>query len=51
MPLKARRLRDEGKEDFHVAVRSKGESITPPELPSIVPNPADFVSEDCVAVW
>jgi len=29
---------------------SKGESITPPGLPSFVPNPADFVSEDCVAV-
>jgi len=29
---------------------SKGESITPPGLPSFMPNPADFVSEDCVAV-
>jgi SAM-dependent methyltransferase len=29
---------------------SKKESITPPGLPSFVPKPADFVSEDCVAV-
>jgi hypothetical protein len=29
---------------------SKGESITPPGLPSWVPHPADFVSKDCVAV-
>ena len=27
---------------------SKGESITPPGLPSFVPNPADFVSKDCI---
>ncbi len=32
------------------AKESKGEPITPPGLPSFVPNPADFVSEDCVAV-
>jgi len=29
---------------------SKNKSITPPGLPSFVPKPADFVSEDCVAV-
>jgi hypothetical protein len=29
---------------------SKGETITPPGLLSFVPKPADFVSEDCVAV-
>jgi len=29
---------------------SKGEPITPPGLPSWVPRPADFVSNDCVAV-
>jgi SAM-dependent methyltransferase len=29
---------------------SKGESITSPGLPPFVPNPADFVSKDCVAV-
>jgi SAM-dependent methyltransferase len=29
---------------------SKNESITPPGLPSFVSKPADFVSEDCVAV-
>ena len=32
------------------AKESKGESITPPGLPLLVPNPADFVSRDCVAV-
>jgi hypothetical protein len=29
---------------------SKGQSITPPGLPSFVSNPAEFVSEDCIAV-
>jgi hypothetical protein len=29
---------------------SKSQSITPPGLPSFVPNPADFVSKDCVDV-
>jgi SAM-dependent methyltransferase len=29
---------------------SKGESITPPGLPSFMPNPADFVTKDCVAI-
>jgi hypothetical protein len=32
------------------AKESKGEHITPPGLPSFVPNPADFVTEDCIAV-
>ena len=29
---------------------TKGESITAPGLPAFVPNPADFVSPDCVTV-
>jgi hypothetical protein len=29
---------------------SKGQSITPPGLPPFVPNPAEFVSQDCVGV-
>ena len=32
------------------AKETKGESITPPGLPSWVPRPADFVSKNCVAV-
>jgi hypothetical protein len=29
---------------------TKAESITPPGLPSFVHSPADFVSNDCIAV-
>jgi len=29
---------------------AKGEAITPPGLPAFVPQPADFVSKDCVGV-
>jgi SAM-dependent methyltransferase len=32
------------------AKESQGEPITPPGLPSFLPNPADFVTEDCIAV-
>jgi len=29
---------------------AKGEAIAPPGLPAFVPNPADFISQDCVRV-
>jgi hypothetical protein len=32
------------------AKESKGEPITPPGLPSLLPNPSDFLTEDRNAV-